>query len=110
MAYFRGSSTPLKASSEEDGNEWVSQVGMRERHDTLAGSVFTDKAGKAFVEQSSDGVDWDISDEIAVEANKGEIINVALVLPYWRLRVENTTDEDQGTLRVSVTTQAGGDS
>lgn len=110
MAYFRGSTTPLKKSSEESGTEWVSQVGLRERHDTLAGSVFADKAGTVFIEQSSDGVNWDISEELSVEASKGKVINVSLLLPYWRVRAKNTTDENQTVFRISVTTQAGGDS
>lgn len=105
MAYFRGSTTPLKKET-----EWVSQVGLRERHDTLMGNVWSDKATEIFLEQSSDGENWDISEKLTGEASKGKVINVSLLLPYWRIRVKNALSEDQGKLRVSVTTQAGGDS
>lgn len=105
MAYFRGSITPLKKET-----EWVSQVGLRERHDTIMGSVFADKAAELFLEQSSDGANWDISEKVSIEANKSKVINTTLVLPYWRIRVKNALSEDQGSLRVSVSTQAGGDS
>jgi hypothetical protein len=104
MAYWRGSSTALS-----NGGTWISQVGMRERHDTLAGSVFADKAGELFVEQSSDGTNWDVSEKLSVEASKGKLVNVTLLLPYWRVRYVNG-GESQGSFRISVNTQAGGDS
>lgn len=109
MAYWRGTETPLKKSSEEP-NEWISQVGMRERHDFLMGSIFADKAGEAFVEQSGDGKNWDISEKLTLEASKDKTVNATLLLPYWRVRVKNTTNEAQTVLRVWVNTQAGGDS
>lgn len=104
MAYWRGSETPLAKES-----EWISQVGMRERHDTVTGSAFADKAGELFVEQSADGKNWDISEKLTVEASKTKTINVALLLPYWRLRFKSG-GEAQGAFRISANTQAGGDS
>lgn len=106
MAYWRGSETPL---AKETG-EWISQVGMRERHDTLQGIAFADKAGKLFIEQSGDGKNWDLSEEVSVEASKTKTINTTLVAPYWRIRYKNTASEAQGSFRISVSTQAGGDS
>lgn len=105
MAYWRGSETPIAKET-----DWVSQVGMRERHDTLAGIVFADKAGKVVVEQSGDGKNWDFLEEVAVEASKGKSFSVALVATYWRLRYKNTAASDQTAFRISVSTQAGGDS
>lgn len=105
MAYWRGSTTPL-----EKEKEWVSQVGMRERHDTIDGSVFTDKSGTVFLEQSSDGQNWDVSASYEITASDGKGFVETLVLPYWRVRFKNTTNENQGAFRISVSTQAGGDS
>ena len=105
MANFRGSETALKKET-----EWTSQVGLRERHDTLQGIVFADKVGKIFIDQSGDGKNWDFSEEIVTVASTGKNFNVALVAPYWRIRYKNTTNEDQVAFRISASTQAGGDS
>lgn len=105
MAYFRGSTSPLKKET-----EWVSQIGLRERHDSVEGLVYADKAGTLFVEQSGDGTNWDLSESISITASTGKSFNVTLVAPFWRIRFKNTTNEDQGVLRISASTQAGGDS
>lgn len=105
MAYWRGSEAPL-----EKEKEWVSQVGMRERHDTLEGIVFADQAGKVFIDQSGDGKNWDFTEEVAVVASTGKSFNVALVASYWRLRFKNTAGTNQTVFRISASTQAGGDS
>lgn len=104
MAYWRGSTTPLAKEI-----TWTSQVGLRERHDTVMGAVFANKAGELFVEQSADGENWDISEKISVEASKTKTINVSLLLPYWRLRFVNGSEANT-TFRISASTQAGGDS
>lgn len=104
MAYWRGSETTL----EKEG-EWVSQVGLRERHDTVAGSVFADQEGTIYIEQSADGVNWDISTSYSVTASDGKGFNESLLLPYWRIRYVNGS-EDQENFRLSANTQAGGDS
>lgn len=104
MAYFRGSTTPLAKEA-----VWTSQVGMRERHDSLSGTISADKGGTLYIEQSSDGVNWDVSTSYEITANDGKGFIEQLVAPYWRLRYVNGS-EAQGTFRVSVTTQAGGDS
>lgn len=106
MAYWRGSEVPL-----EKEKEWVSQVGMRERHDTLEGIVFANLAGTVFIDQSGDGKSWDFTESITTVANTGKSFNVALVAPYWRIRFKNTsTTENQTSFRISASTQAGGDS
>lgn len=104
MAYYRGSTTALA-----ENGEWVSQVGMRERHDTVDGSVYADKAGKIYIEQSQDGSHWDISASYEIEEEDGKGFSEPLVLPYWRIRYVNGSD-DQGAFRISADTQAGGDS
>jgi hypothetical protein len=104
MANFQGSTTALAKEA-----TWTSQTRLRERHDTLAGSVFANKAGKLYIEQSPDGTNWDVSTSYAIAASDGKGFTELLVLPYWRIRYVNGT-EAQGTFRISVTTQAGGDS
>lgn len=104
MAFFRGSTTVLAEKT-----EWISQVGMRERHDSITGSVFADQAGTIFLEQSGDGTNWDVSTSYSIEASKSKGFVETLVLPYWRVRYKNG-NTNQGTFRISVTTQAGGDS
>lgn len=104
MAYFRGNSTALA----KEGT-WTSQVGLRERHDTVQGSVFADKAGKLFIEQSSDGTNWDVSTEYSVSANDGKGFTEPLIQPYWRIRYVNGS-EAQSAFRINASTQAGGDS
>jgi hypothetical protein len=111
MAYWRGSTSPLLLSgSPNSADTWTSQVGLRERHDTVLGSIKTDQAGTLHVEQSLDGVNWDFDTTVAVVANTGAQFNVTLVAPYWRLRMVNTAGSNQTFLRIAASTQAGGDS
>lgn len=104
MANFQGSTTPLAKEA-----TWTSQTRLRERHDTVMGAVFANKAGELFVEQSADGTNWDVSEKLSVEASKTKSINVTLILPYWRLRFVNGTEANT-VFRISANTQAGGDS
>jgi hypothetical protein len=105
MAYWRGSEAPL-----EKEKEWVSQMGMRERHDTVEGIVVADKAGTLFIDQSGDGKNWDFSNSFEISASVGKGFSQILVAPYWRVRFKNTTNENQGVFRIWANTQAGGDS
>lgn len=82
---------------------------MRERHDSITGAVFSDKAGNLYLEQSADGQNWDVSTSYSITANDGKGFVENLVLPYWRVRFSNG-NQDQSVFRISVTTQAGGDS
>ena len=104
MAYFRGTVTPLAKNA-----SWTSQVGLRERHDTLDGIVFADQSGTLHVEQSADGTNWDLDTTTAVSASTGASFTVRLFAPYWRLRYVNG-GSDQSVFRVEASTQAGGDS
>lgn len=111
MAYFRGSSDALAKDA-----TWISQVGLRDRHDTVTGTVYSDVAGTLHIEQSIDGtfdndgsgkVDFDTS--VSVSAATGTTFSVALSAPYWRLRYLNGGTK-QTKFRIAATTQAGGDS
>lgn len=104
MAYFRSSNTPLTKNS-----TWTSNTGLRERHDTVQGIAFSDQGGTLLVDQSSDGVNWDVSDSFTITGGTGKEFLVQLYGPYWRLRYTNG-GTDQTAFRISATTQAGGDS
>lgn len=112
MANFVGTSEPLAQDT-----EWISPTRLRERHDTVTGSVYSDLAGELYVEQSMDGTfdnegsdEVDHSTKITVSASTGKEINVILYAPYWRVRYVNPDVDDQSVFRLQVTTQAGGDS
>lgn len=104
MANFQGSTTALAKEA-----TWTSQTRLRERHDTVQGSVFADKKGTLYIEQSPDGSHWDVSTSYEIEANDGKGFTETLVDPYWRIRYVNGT-EAQTTFRLAASTQAGGDS
>lgn len=104
MAYWRGSTTPLKASA-----TWTSQVGMRERHDTINGTVASDVAGTLHIQQSTDGTNWDVDATYSITGGDGKGFTELLVAPYWRIYYVNG-GADQGYFRISATTQSGGDS
>lgn len=104
MAYFVGSVAALGGNA-----TWTSPVRFRDRHDTVAGTVFSDQAGTLNVEQSPDGTHWDFDETVTVTASTGASFSKTLVAPYWRLRYVNGSAA-QGTFRIQATTQAGGDS
>lgn len=105
MAYWRGSTEPLN-----DGDSWTGQVGLTERHDAVAGTVFADQNGVLHIEQSSDGVNWDVDTSYNVTASDGKGFSEPLLAPYWRIVFENNSGSDQTEFRVSAHTIAGGDS
>lgn len=108
MAYWTGTTTVLAASGA--GDTWTGPTKLRERLDTVQGSVFTDKAGTLRVQQSPDGTNWDVDETVAVTASTSTPFQKQLYLPYWRLKMTNTAVTAQTVLRLSASTQAGGDS
>jgi hypothetical protein len=104
MAYWTGSTTVLG-----NAGVWTGNTRLRERHDTVAGTVFSDQSGTLKVQQSADGTNWDLETTVAVTGGTGAAINVALVAPFWRLKYTNGATP-QTAFRISATTQAGGDS
>lgn len=104
MAYFTGSTTALAGDA-----IWTGNTRLRERHDTVQGSVKADQSGTLHVEQSPDGTNWDFDTTVAVTANTGAVFSVRLDTPYWRLRYVNGSTP-QTSFRLQATTQAGGDS
>jgi hypothetical protein len=83
MAYF-GTTTPLAANG-------TVTLGPRptDRADRITGTVFSDQAGTLFIEQSSDGTNWDVSTSVPVTANDGSGFSEELVAPQVRLRYVN---------------------
>lgn len=104
MAYFVGSTTPLTGNS-----NWTSGTKLAERLDQVSGSVFADQTGTIFIEQSSDGTNWDISTSYSVTASDGKGFVENLLLPFWRVRYVNGST-NQGAFRVSAHAISGGDS
>lgn len=105
MSTFIGSTSPLTASS-----TFISVSRQTDRADTINGSAFADVAGTLYVEQSGDGVNWDVSQSFAVAANTGVPFKVDVYLPFFRLRYVNGATA-QGTFRLfSNLRDAGPDS
>lgn len=100
MAYWRGSSTPLKKEE-----SWTSMVGLRDRHERVEGTVFSDKAGKLFIEQSVDGQNWDVIETYEIKASEGKGFTEPLITAYWRIKFTNTSaTESQTKFRISAFT------
>lgn len=111
MAYFVGSTEPLlESGAADDADTWTSGTKLAERLDQVAGSVFADKAGTIYIEQSSDGTNWDISTSYTTTANDGEGFAENLLLPYWRIRFTNSAGTAQTAFRISAHAISGGDS
>lgn len=86
MPYF-GSEAPLTANS-----EWKSDGGsgrLTGYADHISGMVFASHPGTLYVEQSSDGVNYDISTDYDVPANDGKGFSEPLYGSYVRLRYVN---------------------
>lgn len=62
-----------------------------ERAQFIAGSIFADQTGALQVQQSFDGEHWDISQEVTVEASKGQGFNIQVIAPYAQLVYKNGT-------------------
>lgn len=89
MAKFRlkiENSTPLGVSA-----TFTSPSFGTDESSVVSGTVFADQTGTAYVDQSWDNVNFDVSDSIAVTANTGAKINVNVAAPYARVRYVNST-------------------
>jgi hypothetical protein len=102
MARYAASSEPLDASQ-----SWNSGVLHAGTHERITGLVFADQVGTLYIEQSSDGQNWDLSTDYAVTASDGKGFSEELVAPYARVRFVNG-GTDQGAFRISIKTTAAG--
>lgn len=80
-----------------------------DRADSITGSVWADQAGTLYIEQSPDGQNWDISEEVTVTAGDGQGFSKSLYGPYVRLRYVNG-GTDQGAFRLYSRFGSAGDS
>lgn len=89
---FLGTETPLAAnvtweSDTQSSPGYPVPVNLQL---ALTGTVFSDVAGSLYVDQSPDGVNWDVSSTaITVAAGVGQAINEPLTGFYVRLRYVN---------------------
>lgn len=106
MAYWTGTTDLLG-----NAGTWTGPTRLRERHDTIQGTVFSDQNGTLKIQQSMDG-DFTHPDQetsVAVTGGTGQGFNVAMNAPFWRLTYTNGATP-QTVFRLQATTQAGGDS
>jgi hypothetical protein len=103
MAYS-GTASPLAANA-----TYTSNVMVADRADNISGMVFADQAGTIFVEQSADGVNWDISTDYPIPANDGKGFSEPLYGPYVRIRYVNGGTA-QGAFRLYSRFTSAGDS
>jgi hypothetical protein len=76
--------TPLPANA-----SWTSPVDSDPATGRIVGSVYTDQPGTLCVEQSPDGVNWDVVDCFSVSAGSGLGFSVEKVCMYARVRYVN---------------------
>ncbi len=104
MAAFTSTTTPLDADA-----EWISPLRQADRQDAVVGYVIADQDGTIFIEQSGDGVNWDISEEESVTANEVNQFSEDLIVGAWRIRFVNGSS-DQTEFRLFAKTSSAGDS
>lgn len=78
-------------------------------HDTVTGSVASNTGGDLYIQQSPDGVNWDISNQSnsgPYTHNADESIGFAepLILPYWRVKFVCAANTAPTTLRLHART------
>jgi len=93
-----------------DANEvWTSNTLSADRADNITGLVFADPGGTLYVEQSADGTNWDLSEDVAVAAGDGQGFSKAIVAPFIRLRYVNG-GTNQTAFRIAARFSSAGDS
>lgn len=96
MPGFNSSKTPLA-----NGATWSSNAQNTGPADYISGMVFADKSGKLYIEQSSDGTNWDISKQVSVTASTGTAFDEKILGSYFRIRFTNDSGQDQTAFRIS---------
>jgi hypothetical protein len=84
LQLFASTTTPLAANA-----TWISPTESDPRTGRVVGSVFADQAGQICVDQSPDGINWDVSDCFAVSDNQGLGFSVEKIAQYARVRYVN---------------------
>jgi hypothetical protein len=96
-------------SSGEEGHELTLGPGQTDRAQKIGGSVYSEKAGEILIQQSFDGVHWDIQTKTSVAAETGLKIFEDIVAPQWRLVFINTTASKIKHLRIFARSWISGD-
>lgn len=86
-ALHASTTTPLAENA-----TWTSTAEDVLNWSRITGTCFADQAGTLYVDQSSDGTNWDVIDSWAVSANAGIGFTVELVGRYVRIRYVNGTN------------------
>lgn len=87
MARFVGTRTPPTTATPYNSGGAVTQYA-----DRVTGLVFSNTAGNLFVDQSTDGSNWDHTDTVAVVASTGKAFSYEIYAPYYRVRYVPTTN------------------
>lgn len=98
MASLISTTTPLAANGTFD-----STVQSLSRAVAITGSVFADEPGTVEIQQSGDGVNWDVTTSYTVQANTGVAINVDVVSQFFQVIYTNgSTDQTVFRLYVDI--------
>lgn len=103
MAYI-GNTAPLGANG-----VYTSPVINTDRADNIVGIVFSNVAGTLAIQQSADGVNWDLSEDVAVAGGAGVGFSKPIYGSQIRLRYTNGAGA-QGSFRLHARFSSAGDS
>lgn len=87
MSRFVGTHTPPTTAAPYNSGGAVTQFS-----DRITGIVFSDTAGNLFVDQSTDGANWDYTDTLAIAAGVGKAFSYEVYGPYYRVRYVPTAN------------------
>jgi hypothetical protein len=90
-------------------------------HDFVTGSIYSNEAGSLYIQQSPDGINWDVQNytasgntnaAIAISASTnpttGKGFAEQIILPYWRVKFTATSGTAPTTLRLHARTSDSG--
>lgn len=87
--------TPLNAGATYNSGSIAVTRGVR-----ISGTVFADRPGTIFIEQSGDGSNWDVSASYSVASSQGSGFEEDVVAPFFRVRFTNTSSSNQTVFRL----------
>lgn len=87
------------------GDSFLDQLWFWSREtDSVITVVYTDQPGTLYMEQSTDGTNWDSSLSYDVEANSNEFHRLTVTRQYFRVRFTNTGTSTQTYIRLQTMT------
>ena len=87
---------PLKANE-----SWVSKGESSFETGRVVGLVYSDKSGTIYIEQSGDGLSWDVIETISITGGSGKGFTIEKVAHHVRVRYVNGA-ADQAVFRLYV--------